>query len=1091
MNAVIKWMTEHPVAANLTMVLVLIVGLLSAITIPQKTFPDFTLEVVDIRVVYPGASPGEIEQSIIRPIEDQISGIDGVDEVTATAREGSGQVAVALKLGEDVAEKLDEVKTEVDRITTFPEDAEEPTVTQRSNRSRALEIAIHGAAPEQVLKELAERLKTELTLLPSVSFVETANLRDYEISIEVDRDTLNAYGLSLAQVSQIVAANSLELPGGEIETATLTIPLRTLGRNYTRTDFENIVVLTNDAGAKVFLRDIATVIDGFEDSDISARFGGNPSATVNVFRVGDEQLLDIVAEVRAHLEDGFRPSLPDGVDVTLWQNDADELQSRVDLLVKNAILGLALVVLCLSLFLDFRLAFWAAAGIAVAFAASFAVLGTIGMSINMISLFGFILAIGIVVDNAIVIGENIYKNGESGMTPMEAAVKGTQRVAIPVVFSALTTVVAFTPLFQLPGTLGKFLGDIPAVVIIVLLLSLLQALFILPRNLSRLDVSESYRPNIVLRLLNAVRGVVDRMLQWFIARPLDAALRFATRRWLVPIGGVIGLMILTVGLLAHGYVKFNFFPSIDGKFVTANIEMVDGTTFTRTETVAEQIRLAALRAGDRVAAELPAEEAQVVENIAVVIGQAAAAGGPEGGSATAGATLANVVVRVTDPELRDWPTKDFETAWRDEIGDIAGVKVLDVSSALIDAGDAIAVELSLPDGQDIAPVVAELREGLRGLPGVFSIRDDLSAGRLEYKLDLREDARIYGVTLSDLASQMRNGFFGIEATRVQRGRDDVRVFVRLPASQRDSVADLLDFKIRTQDGDLIALGDVAEITEGLAPTEILRRNGRTITTVTADVDAAVVTSSEANALISADLIPPLTENYEGLIVEFGGEQRTQGDAGAALGQALGVALFVIFALLALVFRSYVQPLVVMVAIPLGLIGAVTGHLIMGLPLTILSIFGIIGLAGVVINNSLVMIDLYNEYLAKGYETREAVIEGTKDRFRPILLTSLTTFLGVYPLIMETSLQAQFLIPLAVSIGYGVLFGTAIIILAVPAVFMAQARAAEGLSALVSLVTGGGARADRTGADATSGDMPPAPQIAPVDPSAPPPLRAAE
>ncbi|ABV94769.1 efflux transporter [Dinoroseobacter shibae DFL 12 = DSM 16493] len=1040
MNPVIKWMTEHPVAANLTMVLVLVVGLLSLFAIPQKTFPDFTLEVVDIRVVYPGASPGEIEQSIIRPIEDQISGIDGVDEVTATAREGSGQVSVALLLGADVAEKLDEVKTEIDRITTFPEDAEEPTVTQRSNRSRALEIAIHGPVPEQVLKEEAERLKSELTQLPSVSFVETANLRDYEISIEVDRDTLNAYGLTLAQVSQIVAANSLELPGGEIETATLSIPLRTLGRNYTRADFENIVVLTNDAGAKVFLRDIATVIDGFEDSDISARFGGNPSATVNVFRVGDEQLLDIVSDVKVHLDESFRASLPAGVDVTLWQNDADELQSRLDLLIENAVLGLALVVLCLTLFLDFRLAFWAAAGIAVAFAASFAVLNTIGMSINMISLFGFILAIGIVVDNAIVIGENIYKNGEAGLSPMDAAVKGTQRVAVPVVFSALTTVVAFMPLFEMPGTLGKFLGDIPAVVIIVLLLSLLQALFILPRNLSRLDVSPSYRPNIVLRGLNAVRRVIDRGLQWFIARPFDAALRFATRYWLVPIGAVIGMMIVTVGLLAHGYVKFNFFPAIDGKFVTANIEMVDGTTFDRTETVAEQVRVAAVRAGDRIAADLPMDEAAVVENIAVVIGQGAGGGGPAGGTATTGATLANVVVRVTDPELRDWPTRDYVAAWRDEIGDIAGIKVLDVSSALIDAGDAIAVELSLPDGQDIAPVVDALREGLRGIPGVFSIRDDLSAGRLEYKLSLREDARIYGVTLSDLASQMRNGFFGIEATRVQRGRDDVRVFVRLPANQRDSLADLLDFKIRTAAGDLIALGDVAEITEGLAPTEILRRNARTITTVTADVDASVITSSEANALITAELIPPLAARYEGLIVEFGGEQRTQGDAGTALGKALAVALFVIFALLALVFRSYVQPLVVMVAIPLGLIGAVMGHMIMGLPLTILSIFGIIGLAGVVINNSLVMIDLYNEYLDKGHALRAAVIEGTKDRFRPILLTSLTTFLGVFPLIMETSLQAQFLIPLAVSIGYGVLFGTAIILLAVPAVFIAQARA---------------------------------------------------
>lgn len=1041
MNAIIKWMTEHPVAANLTMVLVIVVGVFTAMNIPQKTFPDFTMETIDITVAYPGASPGEIEQSIIRPIEDQISGVDGVDEVTATAREGLASVSIELQLGADVAKKLDEVKTEIDRITVFPEDAEEPTVVQRSNRSRVLEIAIHGPADERVLKEQAERLKSELVTLGSVSFVETANLRDYEISIEVSRDVLNAYGLTLAQVAQIVQANSLELPGGEIETATLAIPLRTLGRNYTRADFENIVVATNDAGGKVFLRDIATVIDGFEDSDISARFGfdGSPAATVNVFRVGDEQVLDIVDEVRAYLAERFEPTLPPGVNVTLWRNDAEELQNRLQLLMENAVLGLALVVLCLTLFLDFRLAFWSAVGIGVAFAATFPVMAMMGMSINMISLFGFILAIGIVVDNAIVVGENIFTNAEGGKPPLQAAVEGTQRIAVPVIFSALTTIVAFTPLLQLPGLLGKFLGAIPMVVIIVLTLSLIQSLIILPRNLSGLDLSGTRRPNIVLRFLNMVRSGMNAGLQWVINRPVDAVLRFATRRYMVPIGGVIALMILTVGLLVHGYVKFNFFPSIDGKFVTANIEMSDGTTFARTETVAEEIRRAALRAGARIEADKGEAPGSVVKNMSVVIGRGAGGGGPAGGTGTSGATLANVVVRVMEPEDRDWPTKEFEAAWRDEIGDIAGVKLLTVSSSIVNAGDAIALEMSMPDGVDVAPAVAAMKEALRGIPGVFSIRDDGSAGRLEYTLALREEARLHDVSLTDLAGQLRNGFFGIEATRVQRGRDDVRVFVRLPADERDSLADLLETRIRTASGDLIPLSIVARIEEGLSPTTIQRRDGRTITTVTADVDEAVITGSEANALITDQILPDLLSRFDGLQVDFGGEQRTQGDAGKALGAALGVALFVIFALLALVFRSYIQPIVVMVAIPLGLIGAVAGHLIMALPLTLLSIFGIIGLAGVVINNSLVMIDLYNEYLARGWDTRRAVIEGTKDRFRPILLTSLTTFLGIFPLIMETSLQAQFLIPLAVSIGFGVLFGTVIIIIAVPAVFIAQAK----------------------------------------------------
>ncbi|MEL6677599.1 MAG: efflux RND transporter permease subunit [Pseudomonadota bacterium] len=1073
MNPIIKWMTEHPVAANLAMILVLALGIMSAIAIPQKTFPEFSLEQIDVSVTYTGASPAEIEQSIIRPIEDQLSGIDGVDEITATANEGRGSVSVSLKLGEDVAAKLDEVKTEVDRITVFPDEADEPSVVQRSNRSRVLEIAIHGDAPARVLKEQAERLKDELVLLDTVSFVEVANTRDYEISIEIDRDTLNAYGLTLEQVAQIVRANSLELPGGSIETETLTIPLRTLGRNYTRADFERIVVLAEPDGAKVFLRDIATVIDGFEDTDLSARFGGEPQATVNVFRVGEEQVLGIVDDVTAYLDSTYRASLPEGLSVSIWQNEAEELQNRLDLLIKNAVIGLSLVVLCLALFLDFRLAFWSAVGIGVAFIATFAVMPLLDMSINMISLFGFILAIGIVVDNAIVVGENIYKNGEQGKKPMQAAVQGAQRVAVPVIFSALTTVVAFTPLLQMPGTLGKFLGDIPMIVIIVLLLSLVQSLVILPRNLSNLDVSPDYRPNIVLRMINAVRAVFDRALKWFINGPLDAMLRFVTRRFLVPIAATIALLALTFGLLAHGYVKFNFFPSIESKFVTANLEMTDGTTFARTEAVSEELRRAAVRAGERIQSTLPNDSGPVVENINIIIGQGAAAGGPNGGSAEAGATFANVVVRLMDPELRDFPTSDYEAAWREEFAQMAGIKRLTLSSSLVDAGDAIAVEMSLPEGRDIRPVIAELREGLAALPGVFDLRDDMSAGRLEYTLEMKEEARLYGLDLNTLASQMRNGFFGIEAARVQRGRDNVEIMVRLPQAQRDSVADLLATKIRTPAGDLIALEDVATIREGLSPTQILRRNGRTITTLTGDVDPSVITGQEANAFITNELLPPLLEKHDGLIVEFGGEQRTQGDAQSALMQALGVALFVIFALLALVFRSYVQPLVVMVAIPLGLIGAVTGHLLMGIPLTLLSIFGIIGLAGVVINNSLVMIDLYNEYLADGYDTRTAVIEGTKDRFRPILLTSLTTFLGVYPLIMETSQQAQFLIPLAVSIGYGVLFGTVIIILSIPAVFMAQARATEGVQWILGRRTGDEATEDAAWRD---GERPREPAI---------------
>ena len=619
------------------------------------------------------------------------------------------------------------------------------------------------------------------------------------------------------------------------------------------------------------------------------------------------------------------------------------------------------------------------------------------------------------------------------------------------IFSALTTIVAFTPLLQLPGILGKFLGDIPTVVITVLSLSLIQSLIILPRNLAFLNVDRNRPRNILVRILDLIRWPLDQGLRWFINRPLDAILRFCTRRVLVPLALVAALMMVTVGLMQFGYVKFTFFPSIEGKIVTAEQEMVDGTTAARTAAVSDRVLKAALRAEERVAEQFD-EEGDVAEGVLVVNGQAAAVSGPEGGSATEGSTLANVVVRLMDPETRDWPTGAFETAWREEIGEITGLKKLTISASLVDAGDAIALEVSLPDGEDITPVIEDLRSRIATIPGVFDLQDDLSSGRLEYELVLKDEARVYGLSRQDLAQQMRNGFFGLEATRVQRGGDDVKVFVRLPADQRDTVSDLLVTQIRTPAGALIPLGIVAEIREGRAPTQILRRDGRTITTITADTNIAVTTGGEAYAFIAAEVIPEIVDRYPGVNIKFGGEQRTQGDAGTALAAAGAGAPFVIYALLALIFLNYWKPIVVMSAIPLGLIGAIAGHLIMGLPLSLLSIFGIIGLSGVVINNSLVMIDLYNEYLADGRDVRDAVIAGTKDRFRPIMLTSLTTFLGIFPLITETSLQAQFLVPLAVSIGFGVLFGTVMIILAVPALFIAITSLIEGVGRIGRVVS---------------------------------------
>ncbi|MEO0495983.1 MAG: efflux RND transporter permease subunit, partial [Pseudomonadota bacterium] len=669
MNGLLKWMALHPVAANLTMLIVLLGGAFFAVNASQTTFPEFELDTVSITVPYVGASPEEVTQSIVRPIEDQLASVDGIDEINATAREGSASISVSFLAGEEITEKLNDVKTEIDRISVFPADAEEPIVVRASSTSRVMEIAIHGDASQDVLAVTAERLKDELALLDSVSFVETQNIPDRELFIEFDRNTLAAYQLTLSEVAGIIGANSVELPGGDLDSSALSVPIRTIGRNFDAEDFGSIVIRSTPSGAQVLLRDVAMIRDDFADDDIKQVYAGQPAVTVNVFRVGEEQVLQVADAVRTYLSDQFEASLPPGVSASIWQDESVVLQSRLDLLIKNAFTGLLLVVICLALFLDVRLAFLSAVNITIAFAGTFIAMSFLGTSINMMSLFGFILAIGIVVDNAIVISEKIFTNGEGGMGRKDAAVRGVQRVAVPVIFSAVTTIVAFTPLLQMPSPLGDFLIDIPSIVIMVVTLSLLASLLILPNNLASLNFGSDYRSPLAFRPLVWVRRLVDRLLQAFIRGPLDAALRFVTARFIVPIAGVIAAMILTVGLVAHGYVKFEFFPSIDGEFVIANVDLVDGTSLDQTEAVTERLRLAALEAADEVS-DAYNMTAPVIENINIVVGRGAAGGGPFGGAPGTGSSVGNVIVQIIAPEMRAWPTSEFETVWVDRIGDI-------------------------------------------------------------------------------------------------------------------------------------------------------------------------------------------------------------------------------------------------------------------------------------------------------------------------------------------------------------------------------------------------------------------------------------
>jgi len=1039
MNRAIEWMTRNGVAANLLMALLIVAGVFGAATIVQEVFPEFSLDAVQVRVEFPGGSPEEIEESIVQRVEDRIEGIEGIDRITATAAENFGIVTAELTRDAEIARVRNDIKQEVDRITAFPEAAEEPVVQELSNRRQALQVAIYGDASERVLKESAKRIKDELTTYPSISYIEIDGVRDYEISVEVSREALQAYDLTLPQVAGLVRQGSLDLPGGEVETDEEQITIRTEGQNYTQQDFADIVLLSQSDGTKVRLGDVATVVDGFEDSELITRFNGKPAAFLKIFRTGDEQVLQIVEQVKQHLNEEVRPSMPAGMETAIWQNDAENLRSRLNLLIENGFLGLLLVILALGLFLNPRLAFWTSVGIFLSFIGTFAVMIYLDVSVNLISLFGFILSIGIVVDDAIVVGENIFAEQETGKPSLTAAIQGAQRVAVPVIFAVLTTCAAFAPLLFVEGTLGKFLGDIPTIVITVLLLSIIEVLFILPYHLSEVEAEAEPSDNAVLRTLRNVRTWVARRLQQFIHGPLERALEYATASYGVVISTGVALLLVMAGLVGGGYIRFSFLPEVEGELVTAQLEMPVGTSAEQTERITNRLEQTGRETVRTLQADLPESHPDILRNTFVSVGrQPQANSGPDqGGTSLVQASVAEVSFELIDPGEREVSAARFEEVWRETTGRLPNVRSLNFTSNVVQLGAPVSVELSAQSNEQLDAAVAALQDSLRQYGGVFDVKSDQQQGKREVELRLKPAARTFGLTLEDLAGQVRAAFFGAESYRLQRGQDEVRVFARLPEAERNALADIDDYRIRTPSGGEVPLEDVAAVRLGSGPSQINRRDGRRVITVTADVNEQIVTGQEVVSSLDATVLPTMQRAFSQMEYTFQGEQRQQREALGSLIIGFAIALFVIYALLAIPFRSYLQPLVIMSTIPFGWIGAILGHLLFDLPLGLLSIFGIVGLSGVIVNDALVMLDFANQGRAAGQSWSEALVFAGKARFRPILLTSLTTFLGVFPIIIETSVQAQFLIPMAVSLGLGILFGTGVLMMIVPALAMLQ------------------------------------------------------
>lgn len=1044
-KGVIAFMARNGVAANLLMVFMLVAGFASYNRIVQEVFPETSLDLVTVSVAYPGATPEEVEESIVQKVEEAVQAIDGVKKVTGTAAEGIGTVQVELELGTDVDRALDDVKGEVDQIQTFPVDAEEPDIREATTRQSVMRIALYGDTSERTLKEAAYQLEDALAALPAISYVETSAVRQYQVFIDVPQERLEALGLSLTDISRIVGQSSLDSPAGSIETDREQVRVRTVGQNYDQHDFENIVLRTRPDGTILRLGDVATITDGFEDADLITRFNGQPAAFVDVYRTSDERVLDVADATTAFLEENSASVLPPGISYAIWDDSSELFDDRLTMLLKNAVIGLVLVLAALTLFLDIRLAFYSAVGIGATFVGAIYVIELMGSSINMFSLFGFIIALGLVVDDAVVVGENVYSERERGRSGIGASIAGTQRVVVPVVFAVATTIVSFSPLLAVGGTIGKVLADIPLVVIAVLGLSLVEALLILPHHLSYLPAAGTKASNRFFAGFEKIQRGFDKKLQAFVEGPLDRSLKFAVSMPYLVVAGGMALLILMFGLVAGGQIKTEFFPEIEADVVSASLEMPSGTSIERTTQVADLI----LQAGERAAARFDEDMPQATSNLEdtyVTIGMISQGGAnPLAGGDTLQPNLANIQFSLIGSGERDFTATEFEDVWREELGELQGVRSLSISTSLISAGDPVNLRLSHPDEDTLDLAAERLIGSLQRVSGVFDVESDQDEGVRQVDLTLKPSARTLGITLQDLAGQVRAAFFGAEAVRVQRGREDVRVYVRLPEDQRNSVPDIGNYRVRVPGGQ-VPLSSLANIEITNAPTSIMREDGFRIQTVTADLDTDIITSQEAAALISDELMPAITADYPGLNYAFGGEQEQQEESFGDIGSAFLLALAAIYALLAIPFRSYVQPLIIMAAIPFGMIGALIGHLLLGISLGIVSMFGIIALSGVVINGALVLIDFMNENLAKGMAREEAIIDAAKSRFRPIILTAITTFLGVAPITFETNLQAQFLIPMSASLGFGILFGTAMQQLLIPALAIIQMRGVDAVQA---------------------------------------------
>ena len=1023
-------MANNHVAANLLMMIFIIGGLVMAFSIKQEVFPEISLDIVMVSVAYPGAGPEEVEDGIILKIEDSLSSITGIKKINSTASEGFAQVTAEILEGEDIDIILQDIKAEVDRITSFPEDAEKPVVTKIANRSEVVSLIVYGNAPERSLREQAELIRDDLLAIPEITQVELRGVRPYEISIEVQENTLQRYGLTLGQIADRIKKASVDLPGGAVKSKGGEVLIRTKEKRYKGPEYADITVLEQSDGTELKLGNIAKVRDGFEETDEWAFLDGLPAAAIAVYRVGDQKPLEISGIVKEYVKQKNN-LLPESLNLAVWSDFSDVYRSRLNLLLKNAVIGLILIFLILGLFLQIRLAIWVMLGIPISFLGALLMMPSFDVSINMLSLFAFILALGIVVDDAIIVGENIYTHRRMKKPYINAAVDGAIEVGRPVIFSVLTTVAAFMPLLFVSGSMGKFIRVIPFVVIPILIVSLIESLLILPAHLSFGKPVRSSKG--AAGFTTRIREGFGRRLELFVTGPYRNFLSLCINYRYTTLAIALAVLLISFGIVDGGIIKFRFMPEIDSDIVTATLKMPIGTPVDETAKVQDLI----VRKAQAVVSDYDKnrpEGQSVLRHIYSTVGSSMFAS-PMGSSSASGSHIANIVLLLTEPGLRGVSSSEIAGKWREAVGTIPGADSITFVSTLVGFGANVDIQLAHDDFRVLESAVTRIKSSLASYPGVSDIDDNYTRGKRELKLKLKPEARTLGITEQDLGRQIRDAFFGAEALRIQRGRNEVKVMVRYPEEYRKSLGALESMRIRARDGGEVPFAQAAFVEEGRGFSEINRTDRKRIINITASVDSTVANAEEIILDVKNTVLGDLVNDYPGLTYNLEGEEKERSESMGSMLQGFMMALLLIYTLLAIPFRSYLQPFIIMSVIPFGFVGAMLGHLVMGLNLSMLSIFGIVALTGVVVNDSLLLINFTNKKMREGIELKQAVVEAAQRRFRPIVLTSLTTSLGLTPIILEKSLQAQFLIPMAVSLGFGVLFATFITLLIVPSLYM--------------------------------------------------------